>query len=334
MSGTTSKAGRMHRYAHLSAEERDRIADMRSRHETVTAIADAIGRDKSTVSRELARNGRRGRYGACKAQERAEGRRKACRPRRRLDDPALMEEVRGRIVDDHWSPEQVDGRLRLEAGRCVVSLSTIYRAVAAGLLDLPSDPVPVRRRLRRRGRRPRRGRDEARGKIRVSHGISERPAEAGARSRLGDWEADTVVGPGAACLVTLTDRRSRLLVGGLSPAHTADAVGGVMAASLLGRPLESVTPDRGKEFAGHARVTEALGGVQFYFCEPHHPWQKPTVENTNGLIREFFPKGTDFSKVTEEEVSRAFGLINDRPRKVLGYRTANEAYREGLLHSA
>ena len=90
----------MHRYAHLSAEERDRIADMRSRHETVTAIAAAIGRDKSTVSRELARNGRRGRYGTCKAQERAE-------VRRRLDDPALMEEVRGRIVDDHWSPEQV-----------------------------------------------------------------------------------------------------------------------------------------------------------------------------------------------------------------------------------
>ena len=107
-----------------------------------------------------------------------------------------------------------------------------------------------------------------------------------------------------------------------------------MAGALTGRPLESVTPDRGKEFAGHAAVTEALGGVQFYFCEPHHPWQKPTVENTNGLIREFFPKGTDFSKVTAEEVRRAFGLINDRPRKVLGYRTANEAYREGLLHSA
>ena len=94
----------MHRYNHLSAEERDRIAEMHARHETATAIAAAIGRDKSTVSRELARNGRRGRYGACKAQERAEGRRRACRPHRRLDDPALMEEVRGRIVDDHWSP--------------------------------------------------------------------------------------------------------------------------------------------------------------------------------------------------------------------------------------
>lgn len=104
-------------------------------------------------------------------------------------------------------------------------------------------------------------------------------------------------------------------------------------ALLEGRPLETVTPDRGKEFAGHADVTDALGGVQFYFCDPHYPWQKPTVENTNGLLREFFPNGTDFGKVTDEEVQHAVGLINDRPRKVLKYRTANEVYRE-MLHSA
>ena len=133
----------------------------------LTEAARLLHTSQPTVSRELARNGRRGRYGACKAQERAEGRRKACRPRRRLDDPALMDEVRRRIVDDRWSPEQVDGRMRLAAGRCVVSFSTVYRAVAAGLLDLPCDPVPVRRRLRRKGRRPRRGREETRGRIKV-----------------------------------------------------------------------------------------------------------------------------------------------------------------------
>ena len=105
------------------------------------------------------------------------------------------------------------------------------------------------------------------------------------------------------------------------------------AGGIGGRPLETVTPDRGKEFANHAQVSEALGGVQFYFCEPHHPWQKPTVENTNGLIREFFPKGTDFSRVSDEEVRHVYQLINDRPRKVLGFKTANEVYRE-MLHSA
>ena len=103
--------------------------------------------------------------------------------------------------------------------------------------------------------------------------------------------------------------------------------------ALAGRPLETVTPDRGKEFANHREVRRALGGVPFYFCQPHHPWQKPTVENTNGLIREFFPKGTDFTRVTDEEMQEVFEKINDRPRKVLGFRTANEVYRE-MLHSA
>lgn len=325
----------MRHYKHLSADERDRIAELHARHEKASSIARDIGRDKSTVSRELARNGRHGRYGALKAQERADERRKACRPKRRLDDPALAREVRSRIVDDHWSPEQIDGRLRLERGRCVVSFATIYRAVNEGRMDAPGarGSEPVRRHLRRKGKKARRGREETRGRIRVSHGISERPAEAGERSRLGDWEDDTVVGPGGACLVGIVDRASRLLVGGKAGAHTAEAVGRVEVASLRGRPLETVTPDRGKEFANHAQVSEALGGVQFYFCEPHHPWQKPSVENTNGLIREFFPKGTDFSKVTDEEVQHVFDMISDRPRKVLGFRTANEVYRE-MLHLA
>ena len=325
----------MRHYKHLSADERDRIAELHARHEKVSSIARDIGRDKSTVSRELARNGRHGRYGALKAQERADERRKACRPKRRLDDPALAREVRSRIVDGRWSPEQIDGRLRLERGRCVVSFATIYRAVNEGRMDAPGarGSEPVRRHLRRKGKKARRGREETRGRIRISHGISERPAEAGERSRLGDWEDDTVVGPGGACLVGIVDRASRLLVGGKAGAHTAEAVGRVEVASLRGRPLETVTPDRGKEFANHAQVSEALGGVQFYFCEPHRPWQKPSVENTNGLIREFFPKGTDFSKVTDEEVQHVFDMINDRPRKVLGFRTANEVYRE-MLHLA
>ena len=103
--------------------------------------------------------------------------------------------------------------------------------------------------------------------------------------------------------------------------------------ALAGRPLETVTPDRGKGFANRREVGRAPGGVPFCFCRPHRPWQKPTVENTSGLIREFFPKGADFSKVTDEEVQEVFEKINDRPRKVLGFRTANEVYRE-MLHSA
>lgn len=152
----------MRRYRHLSAEERDRIAEMHARHEGVSAIAAAIGRNKSTASREIARNGRNGRYGAIAAQSRSDARRKACRPRKSLSDSAPAAEVRRRIVDDRRSPEQIDGRSRLErGGRCVVSFSTIYRAVEAGEPD-PPQAAPeegVRGRLRRRGRRPRRGRE-------------------------------------------------------------------------------------------------------------------------------------------------------------------------------
>ena len=120
----------------------------------------------------------------------------------------------------------------------------------------------------------------------------------------------------------------------LSPSARAADVADAEVRALAGRPLETITPDRGKEFATHADVTAGLGGAQSCFCQPHHPWQKGTNENTNGLIREFFPKGTDFSGVTEGRVREVFGLINDRPRKVLGYRTASEAYREELLHLA
>lgn len=327
----------MRRYRHLSAEERDRIAEMHARHEGgVSAIAAAIGRNKSTVSGEIARNGRNGRYGAIAAQLRSDARRKACGPRKRLSDPALAAEVRRRIVDDRRSPGQIDGRSRLErGGRYVVSFSTIYRAVNAGEPD-PPQAAPeerVRGRLRRRGRRPRRGREETRGRIKVDHEVSERPREADARSRLGDWEDDAVVGPAPACPVTMTDRASRPLVGGRARAHSSAEVAKAEVRALAGRPLETVTPDRGKEFANHREVSRAPGGVPFYFCQSHHPWQKPTVENTSGLIREFFPKGTDFSRVTDEEVQEVFEKINDRPRKVLGFRTANEVYRE-MLHSA
>ena len=278
----------MRHYKHLSAEERDRIAEMYARRESVSAIAAAIGRNKSTVSREIARNGRNGRYGAIAAQSRSDARHGACRPRKRLSDPALAAEVRRRIVDDRWSPEQIGGRFRLErGGRCVVSFATIYRAVNAGELDPPrATPADrTRGRLRRGGRRPRRGREETRGKIRVDHEVSERPREADARSRLGDWEDGTVVGPTPACLVTMTDRASRLLVGGRARARSSAEVAKVEVRALAGRPLETVTPDRGKEFASHREVGRALGGVPFYFCQPHHPWQKPTVENTNGLVR-------------------------------------------------
>ena len=331
----------MGRYRHLSIEEREEIMCLRREGEGVGQIAREIGRDKSTVSRELGRNSCRAGsdrpyYRASAAQRRYEARRLRCRRPRLLDDPGLGSLVQREILEDRWSPEQISGRLRLERGRGVVSASTIYRAVNDRRLDTPElarTARGMRGRLRHRGkRRRRRGEGETRGKIRVSHELSERPAEADRRERPGDWEGDTVVGRGSGpCLVTLVDRRSRLLAGGRAAARTKDAVADVEVAALRGQPCETVTPDRGKEFADHARATRETGS-EFYFCSQHHPWEKGTVENTNGLLREYFPKGTDFSLVTDGEVAEVYDAINHRPRKCLGWRTPWEVHYGQALH--
>ena len=326
----------MGRYKHLSIEEREEIMCLRGQGEGVRAIARAIGRSPSTVSRELARNSCAGPYRASAAQRRAEGRRAACVRRRILDDPELRAAVQWAILTQQWSPEEVSGRLRAEAGRHVVSTSTIYRAIRARELDTPElerTAKGVAGRLRRKGRAPKeKGEDQLRGKIKVDRQIGERPEAAEERSRPGDWEADTVAGKaGGPRLVTLVDRRSRYLVGGLSPSGRSEDVCAVMARALEGQPLASVTPDRGKEFARWKDVEEALG-VHFYFALPRHPWQRGTNENTNGLLREYFPKGKSLEGVTDEEVQEVYDRLNMRPRKCLGYRTPYEVHHSVVLH--
>ena len=149
------------------------------------------------------------------------------------------------------------------------------------------------------------------------------------------WEGDTVAGvKGKACLVTLVDRKSRYLVGGKADAKKADAVNAVMIQALQNEPLRSITPDRGKEFAKHAEVTAALDQVQFYFPLPHHPWERGTNENTNGLLREYFPKGKDLSDIPDSYIQKKFDELNKRPRKCLGYRTPFEVYHSKVLHLA
>lgn len=330
----------MGRYRHLSIEEREEIMCMLRERRPLSEIARAIGRDKSTVSREAARNGWTvgaggGRaYRASTAQARYERRRASCGRRPLLADPRRRALVQSKILLEQWSPEQVAGRIALEDPSLAVSRATIYRAIAARELDTPELRRTARGmagRLRRKGRRGK-GAGERRGKIAVSHSIEERPAEAAARSRRGDWESDTVAGrQGGPCLVTNVDRMTGMLVGGRAERKGAAEVAAVMARSLAGHRLETVTPDRGSEFARHAEVTELLG-VEFYFALPRHPWQRGTNENTNGLLREYFPKGCDLSRVTEPEVQAVYDKLNRRPRKRLGYRTPFEVYYDTSLH--
>ena len=177
--------------------------------------------------------------------------------------------------------------------------------------------------------------EEHRVKFIISHPIEERPVSAEKRTVCGHWEADTVVGKqGRACLVTLVDRKSRYLLGGKATSKTAVAVNKVMGEVLWGQPHLSVTPDRGMEFSKHAQLSKELDHVPFYFPAPHHPWARGTNENTNGLLREFFPKGTDITETPESYIQRKFHELNLRPRKCLGYKTPYEVYFSRVLHLA
>lgn len=325
-------------YGHLSIAERENMMMWRRDGDSISEIAGKLGRDKSTVSRELRRNGWQTGAGPCyrasTAQSKADARRARCRRPRLMDDPERRRVVAGKIASERWSPEQVEHRLAAERPELAVSDATIYRAIAAGELDceLPGHRK-FKTRLRHRGRRrKKRGSAERRGKIAITHDVADRPAEAESRSRIGDWEGDTVAGrQGGACLVTLDDRRSRFLCGGLAPEKKSGPVNAVAEAALKGKPVETLTLDRGKEFARAAELQEAIA-APVYFCLPHHPWQRPTNENCNGLIREFFPKGKPLDGVTDEKVQRVYDTINRRPRKCLGWKCPYEVFYGVSLH--
>ena len=239
-----------------------------------------------------------------------------------------------KVRDDRWSPEQVEGRIRAERPELAAGDSTTCRAVASGSLDCePPGRRRMSRMLRHRGRRRRRrGTEERRGKTEVTHELSERPPEASRRSRPGDWEGDTVAGRrGAACLVTLVDRRSGCLAGGLAARKSAAEVTRVVESSLSGMPAETLTPGRGKEFARAADMQRDLG-TPVFFCLPHHPWERGTNENANGLLRDFFPKGGSLDATTDEEVQAAYATLNRRPRKRLGWKCPEEVFHSRALH--
>ena len=312
----------MSHYKHITPEEREKILILHSKELSITAIANSIGRNKSTVSRELSRNTVDGNYSAVSAQAAYEQRRKSCRPKKKLSDPLIFNTVRDKFLDHQWSPEQISERIKLEGASFSISYTTIYRGIYAGLFDTAEERRShgnqgARRKLRHRGKtRHTKGHKETRGKIVVSNDLSERPAEANDRSRIGDWEGDTVAGKASGpCLVTLADRMSRFLISRKAAKKNSMHVRDIMIQCLEGQPLHSITPDRGKEFARHAEVTDALNNVQFYFPQPHQPWQRGTNENTNGLLREYFPKGSDLSKYSDEQIQNKVDELNKRPRK-------------------
>ena len=203
-----------------------------------------------------------------------------------------------------------------------VSVNTIYRAVKSGRLSFEA-----RKYLRRRGKTyKRKTRQDGRGHIKDTVSIELCPKEVEQRLDIGNWEIDTVLGkPGTGGLVTVVDRKTRLLLAAKIEDKTATTVQAALIRLLKGVECRSLTTDNGKEFARHKEVSAALG-VPVYFAHPHSPWERGTNENTNGLIREYLPKGIDFRVVQSDDVLRIVERLNNRPRKCLGFRTPKEAF--------
>lgn len=324
-------------YRHLSAKERELIYLLLEQDFSYAAIGKILNRNKSSICREIKRNtGRNGFYSPSEACDKYRERRKNCHARFCLDDPKLFEFVKDKIFNFQWSPEQIENRLRFENSELSVSYATIYRGFRAGRFDYAT-PVSVRkgaRKLRHRGRKMHRNHlQEKRGRFPVSNDIENRPASAQTRAVTGHWEADTVIGKkGKMCLLTLNDRKSRFLIARKADRKTAECINREMIKAFEGVKVKSITPDRGKEFACHAEVTKALNGAQFYFPKPHQPWQRGTNENSNGLLREYFPKGKDIGDYSSRDVKNAVNKINRRPRKCLNWKTPYEVFYGLSLH--
>ena len=275
---------------------------------------------------------------------RYEKRRKACGRKHILCEAEKREYIRRFIQEGHWSPEQISNRLKLESAEVQISYAAIYRAIKAGIFDENKRAASRNKKkafayhLRRKGKKQRRQRDRKR---QGSHfcdadRICDRPPEADDRSELGHFEADTVVGKrGGECLLSLVDRKSRFTLAVKLPNVTAEATRDAMTALLGALPedkVKSVTPDRGTEFTLYREISKTLRGLPFYFADPHSPWQRGTNENTNGLIREFIPKGTDLAHVPADDVAHLVALLNLRPRKCLDWRSPLEIFFNILLH--
>jgi IS30 family transposase len=308
-------------YTQLTREQRYQIYALMKAGLSQTAIARIIGVHKSTISREMRRNrGLRG-YRPKQAQRFAEIRRaKAVTARISPETWNLVEH----LLREDWSPEQISGWLAKEY-RIRVSHESIYQFILKNKQQGGNLHLHLRC---KRQRRKRYGSNSSRGQLVNRVSIDERPAIVETRSRIGDWELDTIIGKGhKQALVSLTERKSRLTLLSKVKQKSADLV--ARSVQNLLEPIASkvftLTSDNGKEFARHQEISTALQ-ANFYFAHPYSSWERGLNENTNGLIRQYFPKKHNFTTITEKAISMVMNKLNNRPRKCLGYKTPNEVF--------
>jgi IS30 family transposase len=311
-------------YRQITFDERYTLGVLRQLGYHAAAIARALGRHRSTIGRELHRNSREdGGYRPAFAHGRAGARRSRSRRNQRFS-PADVHLVRT-FLEQQWSPEQVAGYLRRQ-GQLRISHETIYRHIWADKRQ--GGTLYTHLRGARKQRRKRYGRYDSRGRLAGKRPITARPAAVTARTQLGHWEVDTVLGAGDQhCVLSLVERKTGYVVlGKLSARSTGEVTR--RASHLLTRErrrVRTVTADNGTEFHGYAAI-EAATGARFYFATPHHAWERGTNENTNGLLRQYLPKGRSMARLTQRNCDTLAATLNHRPRKRLGFRTPEECY--------
>jgi IS30 family transposase len=316
-------------YRQLSTEERYQIAALRQQGLSSRQIARALGRHPSTIAREVKRNATPydGAYRPSYAKEMTSGRRRRSRRNARYG-PVHFAPVEA-LLEMQWSPEQIVGRRRVE-GLPVMSHQTIYRWIARNKRHGGSLWTHLRH-GRKRCRKRYRGRD-SRGRLPGKRPIEARPAVVAQRNRFGDWEADTVHGRGKPCIATAVERKSGLVRIGPLPRATVEHTNARLIELLAHEhhPVRTITSDNGVEFHGYKHIERALE-TKIYFATPHHAWERGTNENTNGLIRQYLPKGTSLARLSQDRCHQIASSLNHRPRKRLGFRTPFEVYYKSVL---
>lgn len=315
-------------YRQLTTGERYQIAALRQQGLTGSAIAFTLGRDPSTIYREVARNATPydGAYRPNMAVEMTNGRRRRSRRNTRYG-PTDFAPIEA-LLKQKWSPEQIVGRHRRE-GLPVMSHETIYLHVWKDRRN--GGALWLHLRGAGKQRRKRYGRNDSRGRLAGKRPIQDRPAIVERRTRLGDWEADTVHGQGKPCIATVVERKSGVVRIGPLPRATVEHTNARLIKLLSHEPhrVRTITSDNGAEFHGYKDIERRLD-TTVYFATPHHAWERGTNENTNGLIRQYLPKGTSLAKLSQARCNQIAAALNHRPRKRLDFRTPHEVYHGPL----
>jgi transposase, IS30 family len=319
-------------YHHLTGEQRCQIEALKRSRMSNAAIARQLGVDRATIGREITRNRARGGYRGRTACKKATARRACASAAPRKMTSALLALIKEKLTREQWSPDQISGWIARE-GKGDINPETIYRHIWADKKKGGTLHTHLRHGGKKYNRR--KGKHTWRGIIPGRIDIDRRPAVVNEKSRIGDWEGDTIAGSNhQSALLSHVERKSKFtrlhkLHAATAPNTTAATVHDLRRDS---DKVLTITYDNGKEFAGHDRIAEILH-ADVFFAKPYHAWERGLNEHTNGLVRQYFPKGTDFATVSDEEIATVEKKLNNRPRKVLAYATPCEVFKPAVTNT-